>query len=127
MKFPSLFTKTPAYHRFEYKPRYYDPQKEEMQEREARIRQELELERGKQSTQQAGETREDYRTRIKGSFQRARKRSKTSEEANAVMIRLAVLLFITLFLIAFLTWGGVAMYGLFLFLPVYVYFKFFRK
>jgi hypothetical protein len=40
MKFPSIFrTATPM--RFEIKPRYYDPIKEEIEERTSRIRQEL--------------------------------------------------------------------------------------
>lgn len=43
MKLPSLF-RTANYQRFEIKPRYYDPIKEEMEERTSRIRKELENE-----------------------------------------------------------------------------------
>ncbi len=43
MKLPSLF-RTANYQRFEIKPRYYDPIKEEMEERTSRIRKELEQE-----------------------------------------------------------------------------------
>jgi hypothetical protein len=121
MKFPSLFGRTPSHHRFEYKPRYYDPQKEEREERERRIRQELQVENEKNSTDG------DYRSRMRGSFRQAMRRSKPSSETNAAMIRLAVLMFITLFLIAYLTWGYPAIYSLFLAFPVWIYFRFVRK
>lgn len=121
MKFLSLFTKAPQHQRFNYTPRFYDPKKEEMQEREERIRKELERERGEVPTDA---TPGDYRSRIAGSFHAARRRSKTTSEPNAVLIRLGVLLFIVFFLIAFLTWGKAAFYSLFLFIPVYFYIKF---
>ena len=124
MKFPSLFTKVPSYQRFNYRPRYYDPLKDEKQQREERIKRELDQESRKEtSANDAG----DYRTRIKGSFQAARRRSKPSSDTGVVLIRLAVLLFMALFLIAFLTWGKPAIYSLFVFFPVYIYFKFLRK
>src|SRR6188472_2304317 len=106
MKIPSLFGKTPSYRRFEYKPRFYDPQKEEREERDRRIREELAIEKVAEETHNA-----DYRSRIKGSFQRNARRAKPTGETTAILIRLAVLLFITIFLIAYLTWGNVAFYG----------------
>jgi len=118
MKFISLFTKAPQHQRFNYTPRFYDPRKEEMEERERRIREELALEKN-ENVNPAG-----YRSRIAGSFQAARKRSKPSGEKNAVMLRLAVLLFLTLFIMAFLTWGKVALYSFFAFVPFYLYLKF---
>ena len=59
MKIISLFTKAPQHQRFSYKPRYYNPQQDEMKEREERIRKELERERA------LGDTRIkiDYRVR----------------------------------------------------------------
>ncbi|MCW5909587.1 MAG: hypothetical protein KIT62_00855 [Cyclobacteriaceae bacterium] len=122
MKFLSLFTKAPQHQRFNYIPRFYDPQKEEMQERENRIKKEIEREQGIVS-----ETPGDYRSRIAGSFQAARKRSKPAIGANAVMIRLGVLLFLSVFIIAFLEWGRPVLYSLFLFIPVYFYLKFKSK
>jgi len=41
MRFPSLF-RIPKYQQFEIKPRYYDPIKEEIKERTARIKQGME-------------------------------------------------------------------------------------
>jgi len=124
MKFISLFTKAPNYQRFNYSPRYYDARKEEMKEREERIRREVEAEQGIAS---AAETT-GYRGRMTGSFHTARKRSKkVSSGPNVALLRLAILLFISLFLFAFLTWGKPVIYSLFIFIPVYFYFKFRRN
>jgi hypothetical protein len=121
MKIFSLFTKAPSHQRFNYNPRFYDAQKEEMQERERRIKSDLDRERGVMP-----EETSEYKSRIAGSFQAARKRSKPSLATNATMIRLGVFLFLTVFIIAFLEWGRPALYSLFLFVPVYLYLKFKR-
>lgn len=122
MKFLSLFTKAPQHQRFSYRPRFYDEQKEEMQERENRIRKEIERERGI-----VNETQGEHRSRIAGSFHAARRRNKPLIGGNAVMIRLGVLLFLSVFIIAFLQWGKPVLYSLFLFIPVYLYLKFKSK
>ena len=118
MKIISLFTKAPTHQRFNYRPRYYDPAKDEMLERENRIRKEIERERG------ISHSDEDYRSRIAGSFQAARKRSKPSAQTGEVVMRLGVLLFMTLLLIAFFQWGKSALYVGLAFVPVYLYLKF---
>jgi hypothetical protein len=120
MKFISLFTKAPQHQRFNYTPRFYDPKKEEMMERENRIRKELEKERGENPVNQPG----DYRSRMVGSFHAARRRSKVTSDTSAVLMRLGIMLFLSIFLIAFLTWGKPVIYSLFLVIPVYFYFKF---
>lgn len=122
MKFFSLFTKTPAHHRFNYTPRYYDPKKEEMAEREARIRRELKLEQEKEADPG------DYRSRIAGSFQAARRRSKnTGGNLSSSLLRFGVLLFLVLFIIAYIQWGKMALYGFVLFVPFYFYLKFKKR
>ena len=64
MKLPSIF-KTPNYQRFAIKPRYYDPIKEEIEERTARIKRELEQGKGFQKEEDLG----NYSgASIKGSF-----------------------------------------------------------
>jgi hypothetical protein len=124
MKFISLFTKAPNYQRFNYTPRYYDARKEELKEREDRIRREMEAEKGIVSNADTV----GYRGRMTGSFHTARKRSKvTYSGPNVAMLRLAILLFISLFLFAFLTWGKPVLYSLLIFVPVYFYFKFKRN
>ena len=120
MKIVSLFTKAPGYKRFSYEPRFYDQKAEEMKEREARIRQEIERERGIRT-----EENSDYRTRMTGAFSAARKRSEAPKSSlNTALIRLAVLLFLSLFIMAFLTWGTKAFYSLLIFAPIYFYLKF---
>lgn len=123
MKFLSVFTKAPAHQRFKYTPRFYDAQKEEMEERERRIKQELEREKGIVISENSAA----YRSRIAGSFKAARKRSKPDDALNATLLRFGILLFLTVFVIAFLEFGRPALYLLLLFLPFYLYLKFKRK
>jgi hypothetical protein len=123
MKFLSLFTKAPNHQRFNYTPRYYDQKKEEMKEREDRIRRELEKEQGISTDT----TTPNYRSRMTGSFHAARRRSATSSGPNVVLLRLGVLLFVTLFLFAFITWGKPVLYSLFIFIPIYFFIKFKRR
>lgn len=120
MKFVSLFNKTPDNKKFNYKPRFYDQKAEERKEREERIQRALDREKGL-----AAEADESYRSRLSGAFHAARRRSnKDKTELNAVLLRSGLLLFLTLFAIAFLTWGKDALYSLLLFVPLYLYFKF---
>ncbi len=114
MKLLSLFSKTPSHQRFNYAPRYFDPKKEEM---EARLRRELKLD------EELGSG--DYRSRISGSFHAARKRSKQSGSSlDAMLLRLGIILFLVLFIIAYIQWGKIALYGFLLFVPIYFYLKF---
>lgn len=120
MKLPSLFTKAPNHKRFSYKPRYWDAEAEERKEREERIRLEIDRERGIQTEGTTG----DYRSRIAGSFHASRRRSdKKPDELKSVLLRSGVLLFLVLFLMAFLTWGKDSLYALLVFIPVYFYVK----
>lgn len=120
MKFISLFTKAPNHRRFSYTPRFYDAKAEERKEREDRIRYELAREQGDEV-----ETSSTYRSRMAGSFHAARRRSQASKETlRQNLIRFGVLLFLVLFIIAYLTWGKMALYSLGLFVPLYFYLKF---
>ncbi len=126
MKIPGLFTKSAKYHRFEYKPRYYDPKKEEHDEREARLRKEIALEKGEAPVEENNPY--DHRVRMKGAFQSARKRSApTKDEPNYAVIRLGILLIISLLLVGFFQWGGKVVYALFLVFPIWIYLRFFKK
>ncbi|HMJ69985.1 MAG TPA: hypothetical protein VK508_13865 [Cyclobacteriaceae bacterium] len=124
MKIPGLFTKAAKYHKFEYKPRYFDPKKEEHEAREDRIRAEIAKEKG----EALEPTTYDYHTRMKGTFQAARKRSAPSSgEPNYAIIRIGILLLISLLLFGFFQWGGKVVYALFLIFPIWIYLRFFRK
>jgi hypothetical protein len=130
MKIPSLFGRAPKHQRFSYTPRYYDPKKEEKLEREGRIRNELEKQRSGNTdganVDDPGDVYAGYRSRMKGSFQQARKRSK-SLEGNVMLIRLGALLFVALLLFAFLQWGKVVFYSLVLVFPAWIWLRFIRR
>ena len=120
MKIVSLFSKAAGYKKFAYKPRFYDQKAEERKERDERILQEIALEQGHENL-----SSNDHRSRIQGAFHSARRRTQTTPgSANATLLRLGVFLFLSVFLIAYMTWGKWALYSLLLFLPVYIYYKF---
>lgn len=120
MKFISLFTKTPSHKKFSYTPRFYDAQEEERKIRNERIRQEVQAELENKQP----ETDTGYRSRISGSFRAAKKTAGRQADPSASMLRLIVLLFLALWLFAFIQFGNVAFYGLLLLVPFYFLLKF---
>ncbi len=89
MKLPSIF-RTVSHARFEIKPRYYDPIKEEIEERTSRIRQELENEGvlPKSGSEEEGDTRRGLGSGIRGAFSsRGIKPKNTSMVSSAGVIR----------------------------------------
>lgn len=116
MKFPTLFGRIPKHQKFNFEPRFYDAEKEEREERNRRIAQELENEK-------SGSV-DGFETRIKGSFHSARKRSQaTSADLKAALVRIGIILFLVIFFIAYLQWGNSAMYMLLVFIPFYAWLK----
>ena len=111
MRFPSLI-RLPRNRRFGIEPRYYDPVKEEIEERTRRIRREL----------NTGESSEDYLPgRI--SFQR-----KTQSVPSTSMLQLAIAAILGLMVVGWLYIGNdVFYYMAYVGIPVYVYFRFFRR
>ena len=96
MKIPSLF-RTPRYQRFNIEPRYYDPIKEEMEERTARIKNSMEA--GKDGNESYSSSR------LSGAFQRGRaKGSGASFTQFIIMLLLAFLIFGYIYL------GNIAFY-----------------
>ena len=67
MKLPSIF-KTASHQRFSIKPRYYDPIKEEIEERTSRIKRELEEEGLIQSEEDSNSSSFPRRSAMKASF-----------------------------------------------------------
>jgi len=120
MKFPSLFTKAPNYKRFNFQPRHYDPHEEEKKERELRIRKEI----GERNTEL---TTEEPGSRIAGSFRQAKKTAGRQADPSASLLRIIILLFLSVWLIAYLQFGKAAIYALILFVPVYLYLKFRKR
>ncbi|MCZ8355027.1 MAG: hypothetical protein O9340_09850 [Cyclobacteriaceae bacterium] len=120
MKFVGLFGKTPAHKRFNYIPRHFDPLEEQRKEREERIKQEIKAGLRK-------ETEEDlanHRSKIKGAMQAARRRSNMQAgQPSAAILRTAITLFLVIQLWAYLQFGSVALYGMLLLVPAYLFMK----
>lgn len=94
MKFPSIFrTANPS--RFDIKPRYYDPIKEELEQRTSRIKKELEAE-GKLGVISEEDRLQRYETSIRGAFaQHQGIREKGNSMMNSTgMIRSLIFLFL---------------------------------
>ena len=107
MKFPS-FIRLPRSKRFSFEPRYYDPIKEEIEERTRQIKQEMEGASG------------DY---VPGriSFDR-----KAQAVPNTSFLQLLIAAVLGTSVIGWLYYGNDVFYGLWLIVPVYVYFRFKR-
>lgn len=90
MKLPSIF-RTASHMRFDIKPRYYDPIKEEIEERTSRIRYELEQEGLLTKSEKEGEgieKRKGLGSGIRGSFaQRGMKPKNTSMISSSSIVR----------------------------------------
>lgn len=128
MKIPSLFSKTPQHRKFSYTPRFYDPREEERREREERIRKELKLheESNRKATGMNDTDSDDlyaYRERISGSFRSAGRPAARQRDPSAGIIRFVILIFLTVFVVAYLQYGNLAFYGLLLFIPFYLFLK----
>lgn len=118
MKFPSIFTKTPQNKKFNYTPRYYNPEEDERKMREERIRREVDDE-------QIVQAPSAHALRITGSFKRSQ-RSRRSGIPPIGILRFVILLFLVLLLIVYLQYGNIALYGLGLMAPFYLYLRFRR-
>ncbi|HEX5171989.1 MAG TPA: hypothetical protein VFW11_22580 [Cyclobacteriaceae bacterium] len=121
MKFPSLFTKTPPHRKFSFTPRFYDPREEERKEREERIRKELK--EFSEINENENHFQSDYRSRIAGSFKSARRSASRQKSPSTSLLRIIILTFLSIWLIAFLQFGNVAFYALLLFIPLYLFMK----
>jgi len=106
MKFPSLF-RTPKPQRFRIEPRYYDPIKEDIEERTEKIKRQL-----------SGGQEFDFKSNISGVFSRRRTENRQS---NFLQIGLVALFFGIA--VGYLFYGNNIFYLLLIFIPVYLYLK----
>lgn len=91
MKFPSIF-RSAAPMRYDIKPRYYDPIKEEIEQRTARIKRELESEG---LISEGSEGLDSYGSNLKGSFTQYRgikDRGPANIFASTAIIRTVIFL-----------------------------------
>ncbi|MTI22377.1 hypothetical protein E1176_15195 [Fulvivirga sp. RKSG066] len=99
MKLPSII-KTPKYQRFHIEPRYYDPVKEEIEQRTADIRRELKLDSGKSKASEQSAS-----SRIRGSFVMKRAKAKSVN-----MMQIVILLLLVGGLVGYWFFGNIALY-----------------
>jgi hypothetical protein len=97
MKLPSIF-KTASYQRFEIKPRYYDPIKEEIEARTAQIKMELEREG---EIEQSSDSQSPRRPMMKGSFTTFRSNKPREKAVFDSTTLLRTVLFLGMVLSAF--------------------------
>lgn len=97
MKLPTIF-RTASHQRFAIKPRYYDPIKEEIEERTARIKMELEQEG---EIEQSGDSSSPRRPMMKGSFSTFRSNKPRENAIFNSSTLLRTLLFLGMVLSAF--------------------------
>jgi hypothetical protein len=127
MKLFQLFTKTPNYKKFNYVPRYYNPEEEERKERNERIKREVNAAVQAPIEEPAPPaTYSGYQSRIRGSFNKARDaKGAASSDTSPMLIRLALLLVLTVGLIGYLQYGMAAVFGVALvIIPMFLYLKF---
>jgi hypothetical protein len=111
MKLPSLI-KTPNNQKFAVKPRYYDPIKEDIENRTSRIKAEMGM----------GDSDTDfgYRSQISGSFRKNMKHAKGGVD-SVTMLRLIIFAILVLFAGGFLYIGKEIFYLALLYIPFLIW------
>jgi Flp pilus assembly protein TadB len=104
MRFPSLI-RLPKHRRFNVEPRYYDPIKEDIEERTERIRQEL---KGMDGEFKPGNI----------TFNR-----KTKSVPNTSFLQLLIAAVLGSLVIGWLFYGNDVFYAFVLVIPIYLYFR----
>lgn len=111
MRLPTL-TRLPKYKRFSFEPRYYDPVKEDIEQRTSRVKQEI-------RQLAADDTQRSWQSSIAGSF--ASKRANDTKNAN--ILQMVILIFLITFIGGYLLYGNDIFYIFLLIVPAYVYIK----
>ena len=110
--------KTATHQRFHIEPRYYDPVKEDIQNRTARIKEELGI--------QDEEFEPGYRSQIAGSFRKSMKHAPEQVGGNVVILRLTILIVLSMVILGFAYDLTQLFYLLLLLVPFYLWKKFAR-
>lgn len=106
MKIPSL-SRIPKYKRFNFEPRYYDPIKEDIQNRTERIKGELKI-----------TSSESHREHLKSAFSQRAKREKSSDFMQLLLIFIMLGTFG-----GWLIYGNVVLYVFLVVFPLYIYLR----
>jgi hypothetical protein len=115
MKLPSL-TKKPKYQQFRVEPRYYDPIKEDIENRTSRIKSEMGI-------SESEDLDVGYSSQISGSFRKNMKHA-TGIVDQSSMLRLIILIILILFVGGFVYIGTEVFYLALLYIPFYLWKKF---
>ncbi len=119
MKLPSIL-RVPKHQRFRFEPRYYDPVKEDIEQRISKAKQELAAERREMDA----ELSDQHTTRISDAFARRRQRQPVTSKSGMPQAVLVVILTGGIF--GYIYYGNVALYGLLATVAFYVYLRFRR-
>ena len=106
MKIPSI-SRIPKYKRFHFEPRYYDPIKEDIQNRTERIKGELKI-----------TSAQTHREHIKAAFTNRARREKTGDFMQLLLIVIMLGTFT-----GWLFYGNVALYVFLVLFPLYIYLR----
>jgi hypothetical protein len=115
MKFIPSLTRLPKYQKFHIKPRYYDPVKEDIQERTSRIKRDMAYEGGEEDVDIAGN--------IVGSFRHRMATGRVHRSDHTTVLRLSIIIILVGFMVGYVYFGNDVVYGLFLFAPLYIWFR----
>ncbi|MBK6266634.1 hypothetical protein JKA74_16430 [Marivirga sp. S37H4] len=106
MKIPSIF-RLPRHQRFEIKPRYYDPVKEDIDKRTSRIRQEMKYEASGNRTES-----------IREAYSAGRKANKSADLFQILMVGI-----ISVALGGYIFYGANVYFALLLLIPLYIFLR----
>ncbi len=106
MKFPSL-SRIPKYKRFNFEPRYYDPIKEDIQNRSQRIKGELKI-----------TSADDYSEHIKSAYKHRANREKSSD-----FMQLLLMIILLAAFGGWLIYGNIVLYIFIIVFPLYLYLR----
>lgn len=114
MKFPSIF-RTAKPMSFDIKPRYYDPVREEIEQRTARIKRNLQAEGLIKSEEELSESfMKDYGSSIKGAFTQGGpiKGRQSSPLTSAGFLRFVIFLILIGGFSGYIFYGPIVLYGI---------------
>ena len=111
------FFRTAKNQTFRYEPRYYDPIKEDLNKRKKKIQADLVTERKSNELP-------DYARNISGAFGR---KTRSASYANTTLLQIIIMVMLTLTIIGWLQFGNQVFYTYFIFMPVYLFFRFKRN
>lgn len=112
MKIPSLF-KSPRYQRFKITPRYYDPIKEEIEQRTSLINRQLNFKNG------VPDPHHKINSRIAGAF----KHEKFKSKGSAGLMQMVIIMLLVGGMVGYLYFGNIALYIFLLVSSVLLYLK----